>query len=235
MIEPYACFYVEKGEPYRAGTRLDLSDELTLVGRAAHDTVPDIAFASAFVSRQHFSIVRADGKVYITDLGSKHGTEIGGRRLTPRESVPLRTSERISLARGMVVLHFVHIFAEQTLELEPYAATGRLELIKPFELDREQRQVVDNGRKIALSDKEWQLFLLLYERAGTLVTNERIKQTVWPERVSDGEGVPDVGFEELNSLVYRIRRKVGKARFPVNAVRGSGYILEEDAPYRPKA
>jgi len=234
-LEPYACLYVEKGEPYRTGTRLDLSGEVTVVGRAAHDVVPDIAFASAFVSRRHFSLSRADGKVFLTDLGSKHGTEIGGRKVAPHESVALKTSERISLARGMVVLHFVHIFAEQTLELEPYAATGRLDRIKPFALDREQRLIIDNGRKIALSDKEWLLFLLLYERMGTLVSNERIKRTVWPERVVDDVGVPDVGIEELNSLVYRIRRKLGKTRFPVNAVRGSGYILEAIEAYGPKA
>jgi DNA-binding response OmpR family regulator len=40
--------------------------------------------------------------------------------------------------------------------------------------------------------------------------------------------MPDASMDELNALVYRIRKKYGSEAFTINAVRGSGYILEKE-------
>jgi DNA-binding winged helix-turn-helix (wHTH) protein len=67
---------------------------------------------------------------------------------------------------------------------------------------------------------------MLYEHAATLVTFEEIKRIVWPERTPDDDGVPDVGNDELSSLVYRIRKKLHQSRYTISTVRGTGFIFE---------
>ena len=43
--------------------------------------------------------------------------------------------------------------------------------------------------------------------------------TVWAERVSSAGRPPEVGVEEINLLLYRLRRKLGAGEYPQNPPR----------------
>lgn len=228
-MEDFACLYIVRGEPFPSGTCVNLCADETLVGRVSNQLTPDLAFTNAFISRQHFVIRKEEDKAVLYDLGSRHGTEINGERLMPHQPYTLKTFDIIKLAKGMTVLHFSYLFAEQTLELEPLSITRQLEISEPpLTIHWEKRECVVEGKRIPMSDKEYLLIRLLYENANRLVPLEDIKSTVWPERPSGEEGVPDVTLDELNTLIYRLRKKYGKDTFLISAVRGIGYVLESE-------
>jgi DNA-binding winged helix-turn-helix (wHTH) protein len=231
VLDTYACLYVIRGEPFRSGTCLDLSSEETVIGRATNNDAPDFAFSNAFISRKHAVIRREGDRAVLYDLDSRHGTELNGTRVKPHVGYPLQSFDIVRLAKGMTVLHFSYIFADQTLEFEPLSLTQHLQLPdQPSEpapvMVWEKRECIVDGRRISMSEKEYLLLHLLYAQADRLVSIEDIKRTVWPERMGGAEGVPDVTMDELNALVYRIRKKFGKDTFAISAVRGSGYMLE---------
>lgn len=233
-MEPFACLYIEKGEPYHAGTCLLLESDETVIGRPSQRFVPDIAIQNAFVSRRHLVIRHENGKAVVYDLDSKHGTEVNGIPLVPNTPYVLQPSDKISLAQGMVVMRYSNYISEMTLEIEADVLAERLQQLQitpaapAFRVDREKRLCYINGESVFMSDKEWRLFLMLYDHANVLVTNEAIKREVWPERSLDPDGVPDVGNEELSSLMYRIRRKMHNSLFEIHTIRGCGYIFETE-------
>ena len=101
-----------------------------------------------------------------------------------------------------------------------------LELPQPLALFPERQECQVYGESVSLSGKEWHLLQLLWERAGTLVDYETIKREIWPERLqADGQGSVDVGTDELNVLIYRLRKKLGDASRLLKTVRGSGLLL----------
>lgn len=229
LLEAYACLYVIRGEPHRPGAFIELNEEEWIVGRLSNDEVPDLSFSNAFISRKHIMIRKEQDQAVLYDLGSRHGTEVNGVPLEPHTPHPLRSFDIIKLARGMVVLHFSYLFADQTLEFEPISLTQQFSLMEQtYSINWEKRECTVNGQRIAMSEKEYGLIKLLTDHANQLVPFEEIKKTVWPERTKDAEGLPDVSMDELNALVYRIRKKYGKDTFTISAVRGSGYVLEKD-------
>ncbi|WP_238392461.1 FHA domain-containing protein [Paenibacillus antri] len=228
-LEHFACLYVIRGEPYRSGNCMNLYSEETLVGRLSKQMTPDFAFINPFISRQHLVIRKEREKAVLYDLGSRHGTEINGVRVAPHTPHPLDNFDIIKLAKGMIVLHFSYLFADQTLEIEPFSIVKRLEAPEPpLTIHWEKRECVVEGKRIPMSEKEYLLIRVLHEHANRLVTVEKIKSSVWPERSPGAEGVPDVTLDELNALIYRVRKKYGKDNFLISAVRGSGYVLESE-------
>lgn len=229
-VVPFACLYVEKGEPYHPGSCVILDTDETVIGRASQHGVPDVAFFNAFVSRRHVAIRNESGKAVLYDLGSKHGTDIGGMTLDQHTPYPLQNGDVIRLAGGMVVLRFSYQFADMTLELESHMIAEYMQTLQgevpDLRIDREKRVAYVGHECVTMSDKEWRLFLMLYEQCGSLATFEQIKRTVWPERSSDEHGVPDVGNDELSSLVYRIRKKLQGSRYTIQTVRATGFIFE---------
>ncbi|MDR6550191.1 FHA domain-containing protein [Paenibacillus qinlingensis] len=229
MEEDFACLYVIRGEPYRSGTCVNLSAVKTLVGRISNQFTPELAFTNAFISRQHFIILKEQDKAVLYDLGSRHGTEINGVTIKPHTPYPLHNFDIIRLAKGMSVLHFTYMYADETLEIEPLSITRQLEIPElPLTIHWEKRECVVDGKRIPMSEKEYLLIRLLHQKANQLVTLEEIKSNVWPERLPGVGGISDVSFDELNALIYRVRKKYGKDTFLISAVRGSGYVLESE-------
>lgn len=228
-MDNFACLYVIRGEPFPSGTCVNLNAEETVVGRVSHQLTPDVAFTNAFISRQHFVIRKEQEKAVLYDLGSLHGTEVNGERVKPHEPYVLNNFDIIKLAKGMTVLHFSYLFADQTLDIEPLSITKRLQAIETsFSVDWEKRECVVDGRRIAMSEKEFLLIRILYENANRLVPLDVIKSSVWPERAVEDAGIPNVTLDELNALIYRLRKKYGKDTFMISAVRGIGYVLESE-------
>lgn len=163
------------------------------------------------------------------DLGSRHGSEVNGVRAIPHAPYVLETNDRIELARGTAVLHFSYTSGEETLEFESVQevpdtvclAAGHAEVLW------EKRECHIEGRKISMSEKEYLFLRLLHQHTNRLVTIAEIKCHVWHDRLPGADGLPDVTADEINALIYRIRKKFGRDTFRITAVRGNGYILED--------
>jgi pSer/pThr/pTyr-binding forkhead associated (FHA) protein len=226
--ESYACLYIIRGEPHRSGTCVNLSAKEWVAGRMTNGETPDLSFSNAFISRKQFMIKRENEQAVLYDLGSRHGTEVNGVRLKPHTPHPLQSLDIIKLAKGMVVVHFSYLFADHTMEFEPISQTRQWDLREAaFPVNWEKHECYVEGQRIVMSEKEYGLIKVLNGHANQLVPFDEIKRTVWPERTAGEDGVPDVSMDELNALIYRIRKKYGKDTFVISAVRGSGYVLEK--------
>lgn len=73
--------------------KIELGENQTLViGR--RETC-DVVIRDDYVSKRHCRIEVVDGKCFVTDLGSKAGVKLNGRRLAPDERTPFHPSDRI--------------------------------------------------------------------------------------------------------------------------------------------
>lgn len=226
-----AFLVVEKGTPHDKGTRICLTDQPVLIGRVASDIVPDIGFDNFLISRKHCLVEQRDGEWLLCDLGSKHGTALNGAVMEPSTVYRLKDGDRISLAETAAVLRFVGTWEfEKTIDLsstQPLVGLGALrDQIKPVVVDTDKMELLVAGEKIPLSVKEWELLALLYDRRNKVVEYAEIRAAVWPERKYDSDVVPDVGADEMNVLIYRLRKKLGDYAKSLRTVRGRGCILE---------
>ncbi|NGQ93631.1 FHA domain-containing protein [Brevibacillus sp. SYP-B805] len=219
---------VEKGAPFQSDEVIALTGSEVVIGRNSHQHRPDIAFTSLHISRQH-AVIRKDQHGYsIVDLASMHGTEVNGVpvRQTP---VPLRDRARIILAKGEAVLQFHNIFErelEHTKEFVfPPDWTGQAG--EGLTIHPERREVYLDGQPVRLSGKDMELLLLLYQRVNQAVSFDEIKAHIWPERLADTSGqIPDVGYNEITVLVYRLRKKLGRHGERIVTVPRYGYMLD---------
>lgn len=69
------------------------------IGREA-----DIQVADGRVSRRHAKVWTQDGQVYAADLGSTNGTKVNDKALSPNQSVPVNSGDKISLGGFVLVL-----------------------------------------------------------------------------------------------------------------------------------
>lgn len=225
-MRPFAWLIVGEGEPYLRGSRIDVSGEQLILGRKSESFSPDIAFANFLVSRRH-CLLRLEATTYrICDLGSKHGTAVNGQTLVPQVEHVVQDGDTVTLAKGAVTLRFVASAAwDETMEISRFAPPKRT--VTAFVLDDARRECMIDGENVAVSAKEWDFLWLLYQQVGRLVSYDLIKQTVWSERtVSTAALTPDVGMDEINTLIYRLRRKLGNHADSIRTVRGQGCLLE---------
>jgi len=206
-----------------------LQSEVSL-GRATNLFKPDISFDSLLISRKHCSITQLDGTWSISDLGSKHGTWLNDQPLEPGLPYPLHHGDKITLATSIVLLRFaIAPELEKTLDFENTRSLKNTQPSPadvPVIIDTTNKILSINKQEIPLSVKEWCLLELLYHNRSKLVSYTAISATVWPERPVLNNNEPDVGLDEINAIVYRLRRKFGIYRSLLKTRRGQGCILE---------
>lgn len=220
---------IEKGEPYQIHHIIHITKNEFLIGRRWQDNDPDIAFTSMYISRKHAVITSENNQYCLSDLMSKHGTEVNGSPID-QHPYPLKDGDRITLAKGEVTLIFNNM-NEQDL--------GKTSEFKfPFLLTHEQnqsgllvnpdrREVLIEGENLNLSGKDLDLLMFLYQKVNQAVSYDEIKIKIWPERLTEqNSGIPDVGRDEVNALVYRLRKKLGKYGERIVTVPRYGYMLD---------
>lgn len=202
------CLIIEDGDPYNKGQHLTLSSQELVLGRSASNFIPDVAFSSPYVSRRHAVITTQDGHYFISDLGSTHGTMLNDQPLTPYEPKQLQAGDRITLVKGLVTLSFnLEVDSDKTyLTLPKVFAQDE----HSFVVDPAKRQAYINGEPLNLSGKPLDLLMLLYEHKNKAISYDQIKKVLWSERQTDENNVPDVGHDEIGSLVYRLRKSLGE-------------------------
>ncbi|MGN7471693.1 FHA domain-containing protein [Brevibacillus sp. SAFN-007a] len=222
---------VKKGDPELVQKRQFLCKDEYTIGRRGSRLAPDIAFSSPYVSRRHAVIRKFGHRYMIADLGSKHGTEVNGTaiRQTPQ---PLFHGDLICLAKGVVELVFLAEGSEMDVTREfsfpLLQSTAPAAVSSGLVIHLERREIRLDGARIPLTGKDMDLLTLLYQRANQAVSYEEIMVSIWPERMMYAEsGVPDVGRAEINALVYRLRKRLGKYGRKVTTIPRFGYMWEE--------
>jgi two-component system, OmpR family, response regulator QseB len=217
-----AYIIVEQGTPFEKGAFIPLTLKKTIMGRKSKDWTPDIPFQNIHVSREHLAI-HSDkaGTFYIEDLDSKHGTWLNHKRLPANQMVPLENSDCISLSGGLIKLSFTISSLELTADfapMMPYLTT------EDFSLDPIKQELTIHEEVCVFSEKEYKCIELLIKNKEQFVSIEEIKEAVWHERKYSEDEVPDVSAEEVNALIYRIRKKLSD-KTCIENIRGRGYIL----------
>ncbi|GGB45362.1 FHA domain-containing protein [Fictibacillus barbaricus] len=223
---------IEAGDPYDTGSLMPLKPEgetLTF-GRSSHTNETDVSFISPYVSRMHAEIYLEDGITFIRDLDSKHGTALNNNLLEPNIPKRLQSGDVISLAKGVVLLTYLNTQAEETdLTMEftsPIEPTGT-QIMSGLHIIPERRQISIDGVPLFLSGKHTDLLVFLYRKKNQAVSSDEIKIHIWPERMVAGSNeVPDVGNDEINALVYRLRKKLGPYGDSIITVPRYGYMLQ---------
>ena len=225
-----ARLIVEIGAPHGKGMYFSLPQSEVILGRATSLFKPDISFGSLLISRKHCCISQLNGIWSISELGSKHGTSLNGKQLEPYLPYTLHNGDKIILASGIVLIRFtISPEFEKTLDFDTTQSlqtVGKSQSILPVVIDTTRKALYINNVEVPLSVKEWRLLDLFNKNRNKLVSYSDIRIAVWTERTHLDDGVPDVGFDEINILLYRLRQKLGHYRRIVKTRRGQGCILE---------
>ncbi len=224
-----ACFIIERGSPYEKGICIPLAGDKLIVGRTTNSFSPDVSFENFLISRKHCCVRNCAGKWTISDLGSKHGTIINGQPIMALATHVLNHGDKITLASGIVALRFMlSLEFEKTLDFDktqPIKGVN-VSIDSPVRIDLEKMTLSVDNQAVSFSVKEWLLLEVLYRHRNKFVSYEEIRKAVWAERCLPDNKPPDVGVEEINVLVYRLRKRLGTYSKILQTVRGRGCILE---------
>jgi len=225
-MEPTAYFIVEKGDPFGIGQKIDITSEEVFLGRSSGAGTVDIHFSNYLISRKHCCIRYKNSQPFLYDLGSKHGTILNGNKILAHQPYVINNKDSIGLALGIVVVrYFKSVEQEDTIDFNQIHEMRR-KVIPPLVLDYRKMECKINGTVLMLSSKEWLFITLLYKNANRLVTYEAIKIAVWSERNRGNNLMIDVGLDEINVLIYRLRKKMQERGAMIKTIRGMGCILE---------
>lgn len=225
-MNPYVNHYLvfEKGETPNKINRIRLDSENMLIGRSSVTDKPDIIFDSPYVSRKHAALRLNGDSLVIEDLNSKHGTQVNSVEIKPHQPQPVSHGDQITIARGIVILTYkvIRDFDDRTITMTNifHKASGLI-TVEP-----DKRKVSVEGQTISFSGKEKDLLLMLYCNSNKAVSYDDIKEALWPERKINAESVPDVGNDEINALVYRLRKRLGKGAEQVITIPRYGIMLK---------
>lgn len=229
MMDRSSYLMVERGNPYERGDVIPLTRSMTVLGRKGKQWDPDVTFDNVYVSRKHAALIHRDGQFSIKDLNSKHGTFVNQQRLEPNGEAPLQHGDSVALAGDLVLLTFSVLRMDETMDITPLMKqlvaaenTGGITL-NPY-----KQELVHGRTVIAFSEKEYKCVELLLHHKEQFVSKEQLKLLVWPEREAGPDGVPDVSAEEMNALIYRVRKKT-RGLLGIESIRGKGYILHIQA------
>ncbi len=94
--------------------------------------------------------------------------------------------------------------------------------VSDLTVDIKSREVKRAGKVIELSAREYSILEVLIKNAGTVMTREKIENSVWNYDYAGGTNVIDV-------YIRYLRKKIddGYATKLIHTVRGAGYILKE--------
>ncbi|KSU81205.1 MULTISPECIES: FHA domain-containing protein [Fictibacillus] len=212
---------IERGQPYESEF-IYLKRKLS-IGRFGASPAPGIAFHIPLVSRQHCVIDCDTSAPQLMDLGSKHGTCLNGIPLVPNKNYSLNHGDQITLVNGMISMKYMVTNSFETLDYDPVTPVSRpsANFIEVYEVLQKVRL---RETDIHFSHKEFQCFQLLYASLGQFVSKEEMKRHVWNERAWIDGRVPDVGSDELNSLIYRVRKKLSPW-LQIESVLRKGFVM----------
>lgn len=91
----------------------------------------------------------------------------------------------------------------------------------PLRLDTASGAIHHGFKVLDLTPRELRMLRTLMERAGRAVAKEQLFEVVFP-------GEPDVQYEAIEVVAYRLRKKLGGIGVTLVTLRGLGYLLKAD-------
>lgn len=177
----------------------------------------DLVIQNPVVSREHAVLHLTPSGYAIQDLGSKNGTWVNGTRLgtSPQKLVH---GDTILLGNVQVCLCFY--VTDETIT----AAQGQ-EALPGVSVDLAGREVWVQGQRVSppLTNKEFDILTLLWQRRGQACSRDVLAAHGWPERETG-----DVGDAEIDQYIRRLRRRLGdtgKNNPIILTIRGYGYKI----------
>jgi pSer/pThr/pTyr-binding forkhead associated (FHA) protein len=98
MIDHDVYMTINQGESGKKENPCYLLKQETVIGRVWDQVVPDIQFASTYISRRHAVVVVENDRFFIIDLMSKHGTRVNHTVIGNNKPFLLHDGDIISLA-----------------------------------------------------------------------------------------------------------------------------------------
>lgn len=225
-----AILVIEYGDPYNVNSEINLNLSKLMIGRPWKTSHPDIAFTNPQISRSHALIKHENDHYVLIDLDSKHGTKVNNISLQPHHPHTLYHGDSIDLAKGAALISFKGIHDSEdatTVDLVTFNTSRPVSSHSGLEIDLQRREIVLNGQPLLLSGKDMELLLELYINRNKAVSYDVIRAKVWPERItSHNSGIPDVGSDEINALVYRLRKRLGTCGSLIVTIPRFGYRLD---------
>jgi DNA-binding winged helix-turn-helix (wHTH) protein len=228
MIDQDVYLTIQHGETETKNNIIPITNRETFLGRKWGENVPEVPFMSPYISRKHAVIGMENENFFIVDLISKHGTQVNHTCIENNNPFSLRDGDIISLAKGAAILTFHNTVEKNlgnTLEL-PSIQDESQEELTGLNVNMGRREILIDGVQIYLGSKDTELFWLLYQNVNYAVSYEQIKVNIWPERFLNDAVKLEVGREEMNTLVYRLRKKLGKYGQNIISVPRYGYMLD---------
>lgn len=94
--EQEACLIIIRGTPQ--GHRFFITQPEMTIGR---DPAADISVADQSISRKHAKVIKAQGKITLTDLGSSNGTFVNDKKVNSGETVALAKEDMVKLGNSI--------------------------------------------------------------------------------------------------------------------------------------
>lgn len=229
MSASNASIIINTGEPFKPQTQILIDKNELVLGRTYQALQPDIVFTNQHVSRRHAIIEYNSEQYLITDLYSKHGTRVNDISLKPGMPCQLHNNDFIDLALGSVLLIFKQVILETdtTVDLFNYTNSDPFSAVSGMAVNLARREVLVDGKPVPFSGKDLDLLLELYKNRRKAVSYDQIRISVWPERLALINGtVPDVGTDEINALIYRLRKRIEPYGSLVVTIPRFGYRLD---------
>ena len=89
-----------------------------------------------------------------------------------------------------------------------------------WEIDEEEKTLCRNGERVSLTEKEFELFVLLYRERGRTFSPVEIYETVWKETF-----LPSSSNTVLVHIA-NLRKKLGDDQSLIRTVWGKGYVID---------
>lgn len=148
--------------------------------------------------------------IFLTALNEEND-KINGFKLGADDYISKPFSPRELVAR-------VHVILRRTGKL---ALPGDVLQVPPLSLEPGTQRVMVNEQAVELSAKEFELLYFLARHPQTVFTRENLLVNLWGYDFEGDERVVD-------SVIKRIRKKIGIAEDIIKTVYGSGYKFEVD-------
>ena len=149
----------------------------------------DIVIDLPIISRKHAQIMYHDNSFFVTDLESRNGTYVNGKRLEGDEEASLSHGDWIGFANDQVILHYHESDGSTTLGMD------RTAIHIDLRLDAGTGQVWVKGNQLSpqLPRGEFDLLSFLYGKKGIAVAEDELAEALFSDSADEDDATGEIG------------------------------------------